>query len=128
MNQLGFSIETLPADCEVIVSETLDIVSDAHGKQEYRVYVLRDKAVNVSRYIDYRTDYDVPKEIYDFARTFVLYHRDILPHGYVLDIGIDEKRGPVVIGLNPLIDSGRYEKNDFNDLLDVFVPRKLLCA
>ncbi|MFH1188729.1 MAG: hypothetical protein V1652_02690 [bacterium] len=89
---LGFAMERLPIDCDMIVSEILNFVTDDDGKQEYRVYVLNNTVVNISRYIDYRVDYTIPSAVHALACDFIAAHRDIFPHGYVLDIGIDVEK------------------------------------
>ncbi len=113
---LGYDIEMMPATTEVIVSEPLSIWQDCRGKQEYRCYVVRNTVSSISRYIDYDTDYTIPEAISEFANSFVIAHKSTLPDCYVLDLA-EAEQGLVVIELNGIVASGRYEKNDFRKLL-----------
>lgn len=114
---LGYATETMPPSTKVIISEVLDLLTDEKGKLEYRCFIVRGRVSSISRYIDYDTDYEIPPEITAFAEAFVTDHHALLPDCYVLDVGECARRGPVVIELNGIVASGRYEKNDFCKLL-----------
>lgn len=118
-DHIGFSLEVISDDIDIIVSEPLSLLTDPKGKLEYRTFVVSGIIANTSRYLDYDTAYEIPSGITAFIKEFVAYHRNVLPHSYVIDVGVDERKGPVVIELNPIISSGRYEKNDFSDILDI---------
>lgn len=113
----GYDVERMSAQTEVIVSERLDLMADSGGKLEYRIYVVNGKVSSISRYIDYVTDYEIPRSVAAFAGSFVEAHLTELPSCYVLDVGECRARGPVVIELNGIVASGRYEKNCFRKLL-----------
>lgn len=115
---LGYQTEIMPSSTEVIISEPLDLMVDDKGKLEYRCYVVRGRVSSISRYIDYATDYLIPAVIEAFASAFVAAHGDILPECYVLDVTECRQRGPVVIELNGIVASGRYERNSFTKLLE----------
>ena len=114
---LGYQTEVMPANTEVIISEPLDLMTNDHGKLEYRCYVVRGRVSSISRYIDYATNYAIPPDIKTFVASFVAAHRHIMPECYVLDVAECWQRGPVVIELNGIVASGRYEKNYFTKLL-----------
>jgi hypothetical protein len=78
---------------------------------------IRNRVSSISRHLDYDTDHEIPQAVSDFAEAFVAAHTDTLPAFYVLDIAEDAQHGPVVIELNGIIASGRYEKNSFTQLL-----------
>ncbi len=119
LDHVGLSLEVISDDVDIIVSEPLSLLSDSKGKLEYRTFVVSGVVANSSRYLDYDTAYGIPSEVTAFIKEFVAYHKDILPNSYVVDIGIDKKKGSVVIELNPLSASGRYEKNYFDDIIDI---------
>lgn len=102
---------------DVIISEPLRLAADRRGKKEYRSYVMSGKVVNISRYIDRDSSYLIPPEIKGFVDAFVKAHLKLLPPNYVLDVGIDRDKGPLVIELNPISASGRYEMNKFEDII-----------
>ncbi len=107
----------MPPSTEILISETLEILSDVKGKREYRCFVVRNKVSSVSRYLDYDTDYTIPSTVTEFATAIVADHIGTLPECYVLDVAECQQRGPVAIELNGIVASGRYERNDFRKLL-----------
>jgi hypothetical protein len=113
---LGYNVELMPPSTEIIVSEPLSLLTDTKGKREYRCFVVRNRVSSISRYLDYDTDYLIPLEIERFAAEFVEAHSERMPECYVLDVA-ESTRGQVVIELNGIVASGRYEKNDFSKLL-----------
>lgn len=122
LDLLGYEVELMPPTAEVIVSELLEILSDERGKREYRCFVVRNDASSISRYIDYKTDYEIPREVEAFAESFVISHQGIVPDCYVLDVA-ETDRGVAVIELNGIVASGRYERNNFAKLLvDLTIP------
>ena len=104
---------------KMIISEYLDIVEDdKERKMEYRVYVIDCKIVDISRYIDYDTNYEIPKKIQKFAEDFIEAHKKLIPKHYCLDI-LELKNGKVVIGeLNGIMASGRYEKINHENFIN----------
>ena len=114
---LGYNVEMMPDSTDVIVSEPLSLLSDSRGKLEYRCYVVNRRVSTISRYIDYDTDYVVPPAVFKFADSFVVAHQESLPACYVLDV-VESDRGVVVIEINGIVASGRYERNCFRKLLD----------
>ena len=113
---LGYSCETMPPSTEIVISEPLEIAADSLGKREYRCFIMRGRVSSISRYIDYNTDYAIPASIEQFSADFVAAYIGKLPGCYVLDVA-ESDRGAVVIELNGIVASGRYEKN---------CPRKML--
>jgi hypothetical protein len=113
---LGYDVEMMPPSTEILFSEPLQILTDARGKREYRCFVVQNRVSSISRYIDYDTDYEIPAQVEEFAAAFVADHRGVLPSCYVLDVA-ETDRGMVVIELNGIVASGRYERNDFRKLL-----------
>ncbi|OWK39486.1 ATP-grasp domain-containing protein [Fimbriiglobus ruber] len=115
LSLLGYEVEMMPPGTEIIVSEPIRLPTDARGKREYRCFVVR-KISSISRYIDYDTAYEIPGEVEEFATAFIADHQGVLPECYVLDVA-ESDRGLVVIELNGIVASGRYERNCFRKLL-----------
>jgi hypothetical protein len=113
----GYEIEMMGPSTEVLISEAIPLATDQKGKLEYRCFVVANKVSSISRHLDYDTGYAIPECISDFAGSFVDAHRSRLPACYVLDVAETTDRGPVVIELNGIVASGRYERNDFGKLL-----------
>lgn len=105
----SFSVSQ-PINCEIIVSDVMNIIADSHGKQEYRCYVINNSFVNASRYLDYEHT-DIPDSIKLFANSFVETHKNIFPKHYVLDLAVTDV-GIQIIELNPIPQSGRYVDNN----------------
>jgi hypothetical protein len=116
---LGYDAELMPPSAEIVASEPVSILTDERGKREYRCFVVRGKVSSVSRYIDYDTDYEIPGDVEAFASAFVADHGN-LPDCYVLDVA-ETERGLVVIELNGIVASGRYERNCFRRMVGDFV-------
>lgn len=112
-----YQLEIMPASTEIIVSEPLSICEDSRGKLEYRCFVIGHKLSSVSRPLDYDTAYEIPEAVFSFVRSFIERHIEILPPCYVVDVALDEQRGPVVIEMNGIVAAGRYERNSFPALL-----------
>lgn len=103
---------------EVFISSPLKIQQDAKGKLEYRFFVVNGKPVSPSRYLDYDTDYDVPPIVIAFAQAFAKEHFLQMPNGYTLDVALCEDGKVVLIELNSINASGRYERNNFEEILN----------
>lgn len=103
--------ETFP----MIVSDVIDIKQDSFGKKEYRCFISNQNVSSISRYLDYDTNYIVPKEVVNYALDFANAHKH-LPACYVLDIA-ETSTGVDLVELNDLESSGRYAKNGFAQFL-----------
>lgn len=108
----------------IIISEPIALETDRekHPKLEYRCWVAGGQLVSASRYLDY-DHHTIPPQIEAFAKQFADAHRGRLPDYYVVDIGMDMNKGPLVIELNPISTSGRYIGNDFGRFLKVLFPK-----
>lgn len=117
-DEIQLAVMHLPEDYPLFVSDILKIKSDSKGKREYRCWVSGNRISSISRYLDYDTDYSVPKRVVEFAIEFINEHRRHFPNCYVVDIAETEDKGPVVIELNDIESSGRYAKNHFSKFIE----------
>jgi len=114
----GYDIEMMSSTTDVLISEVIPLKTDSKGKCEYRCFVVGNRVSSISRYIDYDTDYEIPADLSAFAAAFAKDHIGRLPACYILDVAETTDRGPVVIELNGIVASGRYEHNSFPQLLN----------
>ena len=124
LNELSLSLLHLSEESKTVLSEPIDILEDGYSqspKREYRCWVTKNQLVSISRHFDYETDYKIPKKIAKFAKLFIKEHKGtkLENRDYSLDLAETRDRGLVVIELNPLSSSGRYEKNDFENFLKI---------
>lgn len=101
-------------DCDIITSDLMNISTDDYGTLEYRCYIIHNKFINASRYLDYDHT-EIPEDIKNFAISFAEQHTDIFPKHYVLDLSITDK-GVQIVELNPIPQSGRYIDNNVEQL------------
>lgn len=97
---------------DFILSDVMNIENDGlsdNGKIEYRCYIVRDKLVNISRYVDYK-HIEVPSEAKQFAKGFIDSYSNSIASVYVLDIAKTDK-GYQIVEINPMPNSGRYLNN-----------------
>jgi hypothetical protein len=110
-------------DIPLIISEPLELVQDdlLHPFQEYRCVVARNQVTSISRYLDYDA-HQIPDEVRVFANKFVSAHQNLFPSIYVVDIGLEKTKGPLVIECNSLPASGSYVQNHFAPFLEALIP------
>jgi len=104
---------------QMIVSDIMDIHSDALGKKEYRCWISNQVVSSISRYLDYNVDYEIPKEIVDFALDFTKAHKH-LSSCYVLDLA-ETSKGVDIVELNDLECSSRYARNSFEKFIQFII-------
>lgn len=113
-------------DCEIVVSEPIDIKKDDFGKIEFRCYIIHGEFVNASRYLDYEHT-DTPTMISDFATSFAQCHKSVLPPHYVLDLAVTTD-GVQIVELNPIPASGRYVDNKPSQIYEkLLVDNSYIC-
>jgi hypothetical protein len=109
-------------DIPLIISEPIELIEDDlfHQFQEYRCVVANNQVTSISRYLDYGS-HQIPYEIRQFADKFVSAHQSLFPSIYVVDIGLEETKGPLVIECNSLPASGSYVQNHFAPFLTALI-------
>jgi len=95
--------------CQLLITKYIDIKEDNRGKLEYRSFIINGKIAGISRYIDYKVDYVIPNPVIDFIRAFISDYYFIFPHYYTLDVCETTDGKILVVELNGLPESGRYE-------------------
>lgn len=104
-------------DDDFIVSDVLDIKTDASGELEYRAFIIDGQIMNISRRHDYLICQN-PEEIVAKAKEVV---RDLsnteFPKSYVLDLFVTND-GIDVLECNPIEGSGYYLYNSIFDATD----------
>lgn len=114
-------------ESDILISEPICFNKDEKIESpnlEYRCFIMQDEILNVSRYIDYDIDYDIPLDVINFVDNFIANNPNFC-FSYVLDVGIDENRGPLVVELNSFQSSGRYERNNFEDIIRQFYNKSV---
>ena len=108
---------------QVILSQPISFKADAKGNKEYRVWVFNKKVLAVRRYGN-PEDTDVPGETALFTGRFVEAHADRLPAHYVVDVGLANKLGPVVVEINDIMSAGNLSPDIYRKILDAYTGKK----
>ena len=93
----------------LIVSDVLEIEKIGQVKAEFRAFIVNGKVTSLSAYVDYES-VPVPEAIRVMSEDFSAANSHLAP-AYVADFAMSD-RGPVLIELNDLYQSGRYLDND----------------
>jgi hypothetical protein len=118
-NEILCALLSTSENSDIIVSDPINIERDDTGRLEYRTFVVLGKVANTSRYYSKDQLGEIPQAVTEYVQNFVIAHKDIFPHSYVLDVAIDSARGPIIIEMNGINASGRYGKNNFEDILNI---------
>jgi len=66
---------------------------------------------------------NVPKQVSDFACDFGVAHTTRLPKHYVVDIGLERTRGPVVVEVNSIGGAGNTTQEVFGKILKAYIGK-----
>lgn len=116
----GRELIPLSADYMLIASEPVEFESDEDRTLEYRTWVVNSTPVIITRYGQAK-NLDVPKRVVDFAHDFTIAHKMRLPPHYVVDIGLEKTKGPIVVEINGISEAGDTNKEVFEKVLNAYV-------
>ncbi len=100
---------TYHEDEEFILSEKVDVNTDEIGRQEYRIFVFKNRIMNISRITD-RTYHQIPIEVLEYAERIISGKPLDFPSTFVLDI-FSYQNMYDILEMNPFEASGRYLYN-----------------
>jgi len=104
---------SLKKDHEILITKPVTIRKDEHGKREWRVFVINDEMVSISRFNDYNIE--VEPYVQDYANLKIGQIKGNLPSTYCVDIfEFTDEQGILKIGiceLNEIIASGLFYNN-----------------
>ncbi len=96
-------------DEEFILSEKVEVNTDEIGKQEYRIFVFKNRIMNISRITD-KTYHQIPIEVLEYAERIISDKPATFPSTFVLDI-FSYQNIYDILEMNPFEASGRYLYN-----------------
>ena len=97
---------------EFMISEPVKILKDDIGQKEYRIFVIENKIVSISRFTDY-VFHKIDPEVYEKSLNIVNGLKDF-PSSFVMDVFEYERNGKKefdVLEFNPISASGSYLYN-----------------
>lgn len=101
---------------EFILSEKVDINEDEIGNEEYRVFIYKNRIMNISRNTD-TIYHEIPHQVIEFVEEILTSLPSSFPKTFVLDI-FSYQHMLDVLELNPLEASGRYLYNSIFSISD----------
>ncbi len=112
-------VAPLGPETPIILSQPISFEKDSDGSLEYRVWIFNRNVLVAHRYGD-PGNLAVPEMIKQFSQSFVESHKEKFPAHYVLDVGIANKVGPVVVEMNDITYSGNMGPNIFRAISNAF--------
>ncbi|MGN1372213.1 MAG: hypothetical protein ACI4XM_08070 [Candidatus Coprovivens sp.] len=100
---------TYHEDEEFIISEKVDINEDELGKEEYRIFIYKNRIMNISRITD-TTYHRIPIEVIEYVERILEHKNPNFPDTFVIDI-FSYQNMYDILELNPFEASGKYLYN-----------------
>lgn len=101
---------------DFILSEKVDINQDEIGYEEYRVFVYKNRIMNISRNTD-TIYHEIPSQVIEYAEDILTSLPSSFPKTFVLDI-FSYQHMLDILEFNPLEASGRYLYNSIFSISD----------
>lgn len=96
-------------DEEFIISEKVDVNQDEIGKEEYRVFIYKNRIMNISRITD-STYHKIPEDLVEYIYSVLERRPTNFPSTFVLDV-FSYQHLYDILEINPFEASGKYLYN-----------------
>lgn len=103
-------------DEEFIISEKVEINEDEMGQEEYRIFIYKDRIMNISRITD-TTYHQIPDELIEYVNRVIESRPNNFPSTYVLDV-FSYMNMYDILEINPFEASGKYLYNSIFSFSD----------